>query len=1471
MYIYLAFFSLALLWTHGQTQGSDQQCYANRDTFVPDTPVRFAFMISMRKKDSSKVINNCALINKDALQNYLAAEWVVERMNKANNGTGYIPGIKIGFDVLDDCQSPEAASRNALTFVEGWLPSWLKNCTKPTNSINIGIIGPSRSTSALRVASLLRDINVTIISYAATNAELTKTTYPTFLRTVPSDVDQMTMIASLMKQLNWTFVVIAHKSNEYGTSGAKLLKAKSEELGICVQDVLPIIDFNHNSDFTKSLISLLLQSKGSSLALVFIGSRDDAENLMFMINNMAPQNRINKFGLHVILSDSANTDDTIYKDKEYGYGTFSVATSAIILQDVLSDLQAKFRRVREKSENHKLIQEFIDDFPKEELFADNHHNAFIPMTIHAIFALVEAFKTKYTQLCGGAGNLCKTLLDSLQLGELDLVSSAANVKVRYKDMDPNIPPNWFSTNNYAVSFDAEGNMKQTNQDPLYTVYQYQEKYIPVGFYRDSQLHLNTSLIKMKTSSGDVSTIQTSVCQNFCDKCVTKGKIPISVMPGDFYILGIFSIHDQDDDPYQCGPFRNFSNDAIAAEGFFFAVKKLSALTGINFGAIAIDDCYSPVRATTILSSYFYDETNEKNPLFESQISISKIVGVVGCLSSSCTLPIATFFTPHRIPVISYSSSTPDLDDKLNYPYFLRTVPSDMFQARVMLQVIQKMNWQYVGLIYIKNNYGTKAMKAFKALAATENSSVCVAEEIGIGAKSSDLDEGDFFRVFSKLTAQQVKVVVFFGIHVRYLAFLQYLEQNKKYGTFIFLGSEDWGKYKNIIDAAPKASRGSITLKLEEIRLESDDEFQSYLAARTPEVNDVNIWFSEFWQNEFQCNLPGGFMNIFDRDCNPSLKLTPESVATRSNEQRLKQAINAVYALGSGWNEARSSECENVADCLRQKVDKVVEKIKAVKRKQDYKQFMVFDSEGNGAIGFTIYNVQQVDQDKNTYFKVGTFSSNDSCLQTKDMLFYSDSGQTRNEISALCTPLLCAHCPKMYITQKASEAVAPVPLADYRNTDILLISLIIVLILALAVTVAAMWICLNNKYSKLLEKFKFKNSEEIYAEPDGLHYQPYSETHGIKFANNELDPYPQEEANTMNPLLRGITNPSFVPDNADVISQVNSLRNRSGSQLLSRSNTLRTSMSRPLPISPISDNAMSEIFHDNMAYLESVSDVPYLPSGATSSQIAHNSNNSSMRAGSAQFVLLPNVGGNTSEGSETVLYRRNSSRPSSSAGQQRTLSHQPSVRSNSSIINPDFGPYSYAAAQRQRMMQNSSVQPGDFQPALQELNIQNTHLAHQENNAVPQQGYKNDMEYVPLHYASTSVASRQTPGPQVLPSPDIHPSLMDESTRAYFLQQMSLSGVQALEMSNMNRRMSTPEDQHYFLTNSSRPQYENSMVGSPDHNNPPHDIQPQVSMESIDLNSHIDTQNEVTFSQAGQTPNNGNFFTRLIKGGNVTNV
>lgn len=68
----------------------------------------------------------------------------------------------------------------------------LKNVNFCVCKLLTGIIGPSRTSTATRVASLMRDMQVPIVSFAATRAELSNMTeYPTFLRTVPSDVHQM--------------------------------------------------------------------------------------------------------------------------------------------------------------------------------------------------------------------------------------------------------------------------------------------------------------------------------------------------------------------------------------------------------------------------------------------------------------------------------------------------------------------------------------------------------------------------------------------------------------------------------------------------------------------------------------------------------------------------------------------------------------------------------------------------------------------------------------------------------------------------------------------------------------------------------------------------------------------------------------------------------------------------------------------------------------------------------------------------------------------------------------------------------------------------------------------------------------------------------------------------------------------------------------------------------------------------------
>ena len=56
------------------------------------------------------------------------------------------------------------------------------------------------------------------------------------------------------------------------------------------------------------------------------------------------------------------------------------------------------------------------------------------------------------------------------------------------------------------------------------------------------------------------------------------------------------------------------------------------------------------------------------------------VAVVGTENSQRTMLMADIFSVFRVPMLSYLSSSPLLDDKIKFPYFFRTIPSDEMQV-----------------------------------------------------------------------------------------------------------------------------------------------------------------------------------------------------------------------------------------------------------------------------------------------------------------------------------------------------------------------------------------------------------------------------------------------------------------------------------------------------------------------------------------------------------------------------------------------------------------------------------------------------------------------------------------------------------------------------------------------------------------------------------------------------------------------
>lgn len=57
--------------------------------------------------------------------------------------------------------------------------------------------------------------------------------------------------------------------------------------------------------------------------------------------------------------------------------------------------------------------------------------------------------------------------------------------------------------------------------------------------------------------------------------------------------------------------------------------------------------------------------------------------------------------------VSFFSTSPELSNKQRFEYFSRTIPSDHYQVKAMVDIVRRMGWSYISIIYEESNYGIK--------------------------------------------------------------------------------------------------------------------------------------------------------------------------------------------------------------------------------------------------------------------------------------------------------------------------------------------------------------------------------------------------------------------------------------------------------------------------------------------------------------------------------------------------------------------------------------------------------------------------------------------------------------------------------------------------------------------------------------------------------------------------------------------
>ncbi|CAO2036246.1 unnamed protein product [Urochloa humidicola] len=133
---------------------------------------------------------------------------IAAAINDINNDSSILSGTKLVAQMQDTNYSGFIGIVQALQFME-----------KDT----VAIIGPQSSVVAHVISHVANELQVPLLSFAATDPTLTSLQYPFFVRTIPSDQFQMASVADLVDHYGWKMVTAVYIDDDYGRNGIATL------------------------------------------------------------------------------------------------------------------------------------------------------------------------------------------------------------------------------------------------------------------------------------------------------------------------------------------------------------------------------------------------------------------------------------------------------------------------------------------------------------------------------------------------------------------------------------------------------------------------------------------------------------------------------------------------------------------------------------------------------------------------------------------------------------------------------------------------------------------------------------------------------------------------------------------------------------------------------------------------------------------------------------------------------------------------------------------------------------------------------------------------------------------------------------------------------------------------------------------------------------------------------------------------
>ncbi|XP_034723596.1 extracellular calcium-sensing receptor-like [Etheostoma cragini] len=325
-------------------------------------------------------------------------------------------------------------------------------------------------------------------------------------------------------------------------------------------------------------------------------------------------------------------------------------------------------------------------------------------------------------------------------------------------------------------------------------------------------------------------------------------------------------------------------------------KNSTLLPNVTLGYSLYDNCGALVVGFS--GSLSLASGQEEQFLLEENCSGSPpVLGIVGDSASTYTIAISNVLGLYRMPIVSYFSTCSCLSDRKRFPSFFRTIPSDAFQVRAMIQILKHFGWSWVGLLVSDDDYGRNVARSFQS-DLVQSAEGCLAYSEVL---PWDSDQSELRRIVHLIKTSTARVVMVFAHEFHMIHLMEEVAQQNVTGRQ-WIASEAWTGstvlHTPLLMPFLSGTLG-IAIRRGEIPGLKDFLLQIHPGQYDESYGNNMVRVTQYWEYTFQCKFyPEGWVEAGGALCTGQehIKHVETEFLDLSNLRPEYNIYKAVYAL-----------------------------------------------------------------------------------------------------------------------------------------------------------------------------------------------------------------------------------------------------------------------------------------------------------------------------------------------------------------------------------------------------------------------------------------------------------------------------------------------------------------------------------------------------------------------------------------------